>query len=367
MENQPTIISTLPPSLAEEQPPPPGGVGGSITEREINYPAASNLKPQTSNLVTYLSVAATIACGVELLFQRGLSRMGTSLTIGGADQWVLDLFTMVNRITGYSLNMAIVLCWLAIALGLANSWRSTLTANGASRWLRLAATIGLTAGLVYTPLLFLTTHSGDVVYQTVMYLTLLLLVGVGIAQSPDWRGRVMFGLIAFAYLAQAYYVMTNNLYPGAELHAADVYAVGQLFVMLNGLLIFACYALTQPFSRAALISSGAAMLTLSGLFLAPMKVDVPAYIVIFSSGYQFTLPWPFYVVVLGALVYTLVQALTGPTRGWAGSTPFGLGLLLIAIAGYDLKLDLQFLQAALGLLLFTGMATSRPKAALFSC
>jgi hypothetical protein len=296
------------------------------------------------------AVAAMLASAVELLFQRGLSRMGTSLTIGGASQQVLDIFNAVNRISGYSLNMAIVLCWVAIALA---AWGSstTLAASGDLRWLRLLTTIGLVALLVYTPALFLTSHQGDVTYQVVAYLTLLLILAVGIARAADWRGRVVLTLMALAYAADAYYVLANTVFPGVALHSFDVYNIGQFLVMVNGLLIFVVYALAQRPSRLAIILSGLAMITLTALFLAPMKVDVPAYIVTFSSGYQFALPWPFYVMVLGAVVYTITQALAGAAKGWAGSTPFGLGLLLIAIAGYDLKLDLQFYQAALGLLL----------------
>ncbi len=302
------------------------------------------------------AVAAVIACAIELLFQRGLSRMGTSLTIGGAPQWELDIFNGVNRITGYSLNMAIVLCWAAIALAVWGSWHTTLEMSGGLRWLRLLTTIGLVALLVYTPTLFLTSHQGDVTYQVVAYLTLLFILAVGIVRAVDWRGRAALTLMALAYAADAYYVLANTVFPGVPLRSFDVYNVGQFLVMVNGLLIFVVYALRQRPSRLALILSGLAMITLAALFLAPMKVDVPAYIVTFSSGYQFALPWPFYVLVLGAVVYTITQALAGPAKGWAGSTPFGLGLLLIAIAGYDLKLDLQFYQAALGLLLFTGLA-----------
>ena len=300
-------------------------------------------------------MAALIACAIELLFQRGLSRMGTSLTISGAPQWELDLFNTVNRITGYSLNMAIVLCWVTIALAIWGSWRITQETGGGLRWLRVLTTVGLVALLVYTPVFFFTTHNADVVYQVVAYITLLLIIAVGIVQAADWRGRVALVLMALAYFADAYYVLANTAFPGVPLHSFDVYNVGQFLVMVNGLFIFFAYALSQRPCRLAIVLSVLAMITLTGMFVAPMQVDVPAYIVTFSSGYQFALPWPFYVLVLGAVIYTITQALAGPTKGWGGSKAFGLGLLLIAIAGYDLKLDLQFYQAALGLILFTGL------------
>jgi hypothetical protein len=325
----------------------------------MRYAPAGKQHPALT-LFRPFATAATIACAIELLFQRGLSRMGTSLTISGAPQWELDLFNTVNRITGYSLNMAIVFCWAAIALAIWAAWQDTLAAGGGLRVLRLAVTIGLIALLVYTPALFLTNHLGDVTYQVVAYLTLLLILAVGIWQAPDWRGRAVLALMAVAYAADGYYVLVNILYPGAPLHSLDVYNFGQIVVMLDGLLIFVAYALNQRPSRFALIISVISMMLLTGLFLAPMSVDVPAYIVTFSSGYQFILPWPLYVLVLGAVVYTITQALAGPTKGWAASKPFGLGLLLIAIAGYDLKLDLQFDQAALGLLLFTGFVQLSP-------
>lgn len=316
--------------------------------------SALSTQPSALTLFHPFAMAATIACAIELLFQRGLSRMGTSLTISGAPQWELDLFNTVNRITGYSLNMAIVLCWAAIALAILASWRDTLASGGSLRSLRLGATIGLVALLVYTPALFLTDHLGDVTYQLVAYLTLLLLLAVGIWQAPDWRGRIVLTLMAIAYASDGYYVLVNILYPGAPLHSLDVYNFGQTIAMLNGLLIFLLYALSQRPSRLAIVFSALSMILLTGMFVAPMSVDVPAYIVTFSSGYQFILPWPFYVLVIGAVVYTITQALAGPAKGWAASKPFGLGLLLIAIAGYDLKLDLQFDQAAVGLILFTG-------------
>jgi len=328
------------------------------TEKPIHHSSIITHHARTDVWAIFrpFAVAAVIASAIELLFQRGLSRMGTSLTIGGASQQVLDIFNGVNRISGYSLNMALVLCWAAIALAVWGSWHTTLTTAGTLRWLRLLTTVGLVALLVYTPALFLTSHQGDVTYQVVAYLTLLLILAVGIGRAVDWRARAVLTLMALAYAADAYYVLANTVFPGVPLRSFDVYIVGQFLVMVNGLLIFVAYALAQRPSRLALVFSGLAMITLAALFLAPMKVDVPAYIVTFSSGYQFALPWPFYVLVLGAVVYTIAQTLAGPAKSWAGSTPFGLGLLLIAIAGYDLKLDLQFYQAALGLMLFTGLA-----------
>ncbi len=319
--------------------------------------SALNAQHSAATLFRPFAVAALIACAIELLFQRGLSRMGTSLTISGAPQWELDLFNTANRITGYSLNMAIVFCWVAIALAIWASWRVTQDTSGGLRWLRIFTTIGLVALLAYTPVFFLTTHNADIVYQVVAYTTLLLIIALGIVQAVDWRGQAALTLMALAYFADAYYVLANTAFPGVPLHSFDVYNVGQFLVMVNGLFIFVVYALSQRPCRLAIVLSVLAMITLTGMFVAPMQVDVPAYIVTFSSGYQFALPWPFYVLVLGAVIYTITQALAGPTKGWAGSTAFGLGLLLIAIAGYDLKLDLQFYQAALGLVLFTGFVS----------
>ncbi len=318
-------------------------------------------QPASSTVLDLLRpvlVVTAIVCLIELVFQRGLSRMGNSLTMSGVTGPVVDAFFFVDRVTGISLNFAAL---FLVASLLLLGWQA-LRERGSWRRLRLTICVGVLALVLFSlwlaasRLLFGGSYAAGRGYQVLAFAMIALVLLYAIVAAVDWRARLIFATMLAAYACSAYNVLGQELLPIGKAGGVDwVYPLGQLFVLAALGMIFGCYILPlgRPDRLAVGLSVGL-MLLFAGLLFAPLKVDVPAYIAIFSGGYQFFLPPPIYILVVGVAVYSIAQALRGPAKGWLGSTPLGLGLLLIAIGGYDLKLDIQFMQATLGLLLLTG-------------
>lgn len=331
----------------------------AIKTEQADVEVAPSVKDQGVTVVLpTLLVVTTIFCVLELAFQRGLSRMGNSLTMSGNfDPTVVSIFQVVDRVTGLSLNFAAL---FLIASLLLIVWQ-TLVAPSRLRLLRLAVCVGVVGLVVYSLYLVVArsflrgSYATGPAYQLLGFGTLAVILLYAFLQA-DWRGRIIYALMFAAYACSAYNVLAQELLPtGTVGGLAVVYPLGQVFVLLAMAAIFVVRILPlRPVNRVALVITAVMMVIFTGLMLAPLKVDVPAYIAMFSSGFQFFLPLPVYVVALGLLIYSVSQAMRGTGRGWAGTTPLGLGLLLIAVGGYDLKLDIQFMQAALGLLLFSG-------------
>jgi hypothetical protein len=163
-------------------------------------------------------------------------------------------------------------------------------------------------------------------------------------KSSERTAAALFGL---SYLSFYYFKTSHALFQFWGITASppfvtEMLGAGELFVVINGLVLFIAHPRPSFSNKNALIlSSTLTMLYISTHFLGPYAVSILA---IWSLGLRLYLPFVCYAVALWLFSYTVLDRL------WKGEN-IGYGLTFIFIAGFTVSLPHQVLKALLGLAL----------------
>lgn len=177
--------------------------------------------------------------------------------------------------------------------------------------------------------------------------------GPAVAPAP-WARRAMGTLLAGSYLCYFYFKLSNILFQEgladlggkAALGGVEALSLGELLILLNGLLIFVGYgwpALRGALSRRRMTQSLllSSLLTLAFISACLVNSYMVPMLTIWSLGFTLYLPLPLYAVALFLFSFTAFDCL-------AQKRHIGYGLAFIFVAGYALALPYQTLLAVLG-------------------
>lgn len=176
---------------------------------------------------------------------------------------------------------------------------------------------------------------------------------LAVAQA-SWARRAMVTLLAGGYLCYFYFKLSNILFQEgladpegkAGLGGVEALSLGELLILLNGLVIFMAYgwpsfrgALSRRrITRSLLLPS---LLTLAFISACLVNSYMVPMLTIWSLGFTLYLPLPLYGVALFLFSFTAFDCL-------ARQRCIGYGLAFIFVAGYALALPYQILLAVLG-------------------
>lgn len=182
-------------------------------------------------------------------------------------------------------------------------------------------------------------------------------------------GEARPSLLALAflatYLAWGYYALTLlfQQLTGSDppenyldvFRFGEAAAVAVAFVAFGGLFVPMWWALRLGGKAPSLLPLGVGGI-LGGLFSVMFLKDpaVTSALAAWALGFYLYLPWPIYAAGLAVAAASVLGGLRGVL-----SIRTGLGLLFCFVAGFELKLAFQHLEAALGLLLLFSPAVGR--------
>ncbi len=193
--------------------------------------------------------------------------------------------------------------------------------------------------------------------------SIVLLAFLFLTSSKRGSERSAAALFGLSYLSFYYFKISQTLFQLSQFTSPpplviETLAIGELFVVINGFVLFRAHPRPGFHNKKALfLSSALAMLYLSVHFLNPYAVSI---LVIWSLGLRLYLPFFCYAIALWLFSYTVLDRL------WQEEN-MGYGFAFICIAGFTISLPHQTLKALLGLtllgpnpLFFSDAETTRP-------
>lgn len=314
---------------------------------------ADSRLPRFRDVLPLLAAVALL----ELVLGRIYSRVSIYLPLRGSAAEIADalsfsgffLFNLTALLLAASYLLLIWELWKT-----AQARRTRVALLGPAVLLALAVATGLDPSPLLTVLI-------DLVFLgLVATVTVRLWVG---------RGEARPSLLALAflatYLAWGYYALTllfqqvTGVDPPKNyidvFRFAEAAAVAVAFVVFGGIFVPTWWALRPGGKIPPLLPLGVGGI-LGGLFSVIFLKDpsVTSAISAWALGFYLYLPWPIYAAGLAVAAATVLGGLRGVL-----SIRTGLGLLFCFVAGFELKLAFQHLEAALGLLLLFSPAVGR--------
>lgn len=295
-----------------------------------------------------LSLLAAIAL-LELLLGRIYTRVAIFLPLSGFASAVAEALSFAGF---FLYNLTALLLAAAYGLLIWELWQKTQAHGARAMLLGPGALLALAVATGVSTSAYLTLAIAFVFLGMLAMLTVRTAVDHR-AHTPSW---LVAGFLA-TFLAGGYYTL-GIIY--AQLagttpprNVVDAYDVGEAAAVAVAIIAFAgvlvpVWAANRSRSPASPLLPLCVGATLAALFSAIFLANpgVTSALARWALGFDLLYPWPLYAFGLFAAAATVLSGLRGPLP-----RRIGLGLLFCFVAGFELKLALQYLEAALGLLL----------------
>ena len=336
---------------------------GTFVDKEAEKRAEQGL------LFEYSLKLLLFAAFMELVLYRLVSRLGMHLSkLAEKYEAVRLTFKGLSSLGFMLLNLTSILVFLVLFILLFQKMKKTMWSGPYDKF--LIPTLSLLVMLTLAYLVFPPAMIGSVVYNTLSFIVLLILVVEFMATHRLWTQRILVGCFFFGVCSWIYYQTFTTSYGLLGIVAApplvhEVNRTGEALLVLASVLVFWAYGSTSFLTKnkqqrrwglTLLLSGGTVFFLLLfldfflSLYSAAVAKEVRkagegiGWIFQMGMGYTFYLPFAFYVAGLICWAYTVTKLVTiGRLAG------YGLGLMFMA--GYALQLSHLTLMVILGLIL----------------
>ena len=311
-------------------------------------------------LARYVAVALAIVGGLEWLLGRTISRLAAAPNLEGFPR---DAIEFVGRAGLYLITPTVLLSLallllVAVRTGAVAVRKRDRSVLGLSLFVAIYGLFAL-AHTFYETLLWLNVAFALLSVAAVWGVALVCLVR---------RTRTAFMLAgvvltALAYTGWLYYVVQQDLVgSNANLLGSPLLFLnlGEIAAVLTPFAFFAAIAVPygqwKHWSRWILPLVALVFFSAGNIADAMLNQGFMGVFTIWSVGLNLFLPWPLYAISGTVYLYAILTCFkgTGPRVKLANPNT-GLGLLLLAYAGYALQLPFQFVLAVLSISLLSGL------------
>lgn len=313
-------------------------------------------------LTRYVAVALAVVGGLEWLLGRTLSRLAAAPNLEGFARVAIEFvgrigLYLISSVALLSLAMLLLLALRSGAVAIRKRDKSVLAA---SLFLAIYGLLAL-AHTFYETLPWLNVAFALLTLAAIWSVALL-------CTAKRARGGFMLAsvvLTALAYAGWLYYIVQQDLVSSGN----ELLVLGSPLLFLNLGEIAAVLAPFAFFTGIALphgqwkrwkrwILPVVALLVFSGGNIADVALNqgFMGVFTIWSVGLNLFLPWPLYAISGALYLYSILTCFsTDAPRASVANPNTGLGLLLLAYAGYTLQLPFQFVLAVLSVCLLSGL------------